>query len=282
VDETKIKLNRYNTTSGAWESYAATKIAESAGILTYTATLPRLSIFVITGTVLPTPTETAGAPSVGGGGGAPGAPTLPTGVVVEVSLTKMIDFGLAERTYTMNFTDPRQPITEIEFKLLQSTKDFSASVVKITAPPSDVGAAPGKVHSYLIISIGLPSAYYDEIKIKFNIDRAWLASQGISEGDIALYIYKDGEWVQLPTMIVAKDGVVSYIAISPSFSYFTISTIPPVVTPTPTPTPVITPTPTPVITPTPTPTPKPFPGFEVGIAITVLLALAIHLGRRKM
>ena len=54
-------------------------------------------------------------------------------------------------------------------------------------------------------------------------------------------------------------------------------------TPTPIPTPTVTPTPTPPIpvpTPSPTPTPKPF-GFEAGLAIAGLLAVAYLVLRRR-
>lgn len=261
-----LKAGRYILMAGVWQSGGN-----------------RLVAFAQKNITLTTPPPSApSAPSGGGGvGGAP--PSLP-GVTIEISITKYIDYGVAGRNYTVNVSYPNLSVTELGFGLLQSVKDFSVVVQKISGAPTGIDPAPGKVYSYLNIYIGLPSAFYGSVTIKFHVDRAWLAEERISENDIALYVYRDGTWVQLPTRIIARDGVVSYEATSTSFSIFAISTVP---TPTPTATPIITPTltPTPEITPTPTPTitPKPFPGFEFGIAIIALILIfRIHLARRKI
>ncbi|MEM2925128.1 MAG: TIGR04279 domain-containing protein [Methanocellales archaeon] len=236
----------------------------------------RLVAFAQQNITLAAPTPTAAPPAPGGGGGVGGAPPSLPGVTIEISITRYIDYGIAGRDYTVNVTYPNLSVTELGFGLLQSVKEFSVTVQKISGAPTGVPPAPGRVYSYLNIYIGLPSSFYSSVIIKFHVDRAWLASQGINENDIALYVYRDGNWIQLPTRIIGRDGFISYEATSTSFSIYAISTLP--VTPTPTPTPVITPTPTPTITPTPfitpTITPTPAPGFEAIIALIVLVALA--------
>ncbi len=244
-----LKAGRYILMAGVWQSGGNRLVAFAQQNLTLSSA--------------PTPA----AP--GGGGGIGGAPPSLPGVTIEITVTRYIDFGVAGRNYTINVTYPSLAVTEIGFSLLQSVKDFSITVQKISGPPIGVDYAPGKVYGYLNIYIGLPSAFYSNVIIRFNVDRAWLASQGISENDIALYVYRDGSWVQLPTKIVAKNGVVTYEAASTSFSIFAISAVLP--TPaTPTPTPTLTPTATP--TPTPTLTPTRVPGFE---ALALALAIVI-------
>jgi hypothetical protein len=89
-------------------------------------------------------------------------------------------------------------------------------------PGSDIPTAPGSVYQY----IDLVPARFTSITgttITFTVPVAWLEEHHLTPQDIVLYHYVNGQWVALPTTVVStSNGVVTFTAVSPSFSLFAI------------------------------------------------------------
>jgi PGF-pre-PGF domain-containing protein len=89
-------------------------------------------------------------------------------------------------------------------------------------------AAPGVVYRYVNIWVGddkFSNSNLQGAKVKFTVEKAWLAENSIDPASIKLLRYSD-TWSYLPTSIAGEDETfVHYTAFTPGFSVFAISSV---------------------------------------------------------
>ncbi len=172
-----------------------------------------------------TETETAscGGGNIGSGGGSP------RGGDDSGSSSTTFTFGSIQagtpQTLTVSGTD--LGVTEITLEVSQAVTNAKVTVKKLSAQPSDTsGSAGSSVYKYLQINVeNIPvGAFSGVIPIKFKVDKSWLVSNGINEGDVVLRRYVSGQWQELPTRRISSDSSFAlYEAETPGFSYFAIA-----------------------------------------------------------
>jgi PGF-pre-PGF domain-containing protein len=93
-------------------------------------------------------------------------------------------------------------------------------------PPSIVAALPNSVYHYFVINTNVEDGNVSSVDIQFEVERAWIAENGIDEQTIRLNWYnpRDEIWESLPTEKIGKDDLyVHYSATSPGLSLFAVT-----------------------------------------------------------
>ncbi|MBA7608482.1 hypothetical protein ES703_15659 [subsurface metagenome] len=125
-----------------------------------------------------------------------------------------------EGTPVTKVTVSASPEREITGSLkVQVLKKLPAGLVTVSAPET--------VYQYLNIpSENIAPGDVEKVTIEFKVERAWVASENIDEGTIALYRYDTSadEWTTLPTEKIGEDADYLYFsAESPGLSVFAIT-----------------------------------------------------------
>lgn len=160
----------------------------------------------------------------GGGGGSVGstASSSQAGQAAKV-VWSSIDAG---RTATAAIKDNALGVTEISFVVPEKVYNAWIQVAKRETLPKSVSTFGGKVYKSLEISKESALAEegsFTDAKIKFKVEKTWLAENTLTKEAVALFRYSDDSWNQLPTLGGQDDGTyVYYTAQTPGFSYFII------------------------------------------------------------
>jgi len=166
-------------------------------------------------------------------------------------------FEMAQGVHSVNFTAVGLEITNIGITTTGNATNVRLTVTHLAGKPSSVPTPQIEhIYGYLeIVHTNLDNSVIGSARIQFKVDKAWMASNGLQAGQIALYRFTS-TWDLLDTKLVSQDSAYYYFeAISPGLSYFVIGTVVKAVPTTP---PVTTP-----VTPTPPVPPAPQPPAEV-------------------
>ena len=129
-------------------------------------------------------------------------------------------------------------ISEITISAANQIPDRSqVTVQKFSDKPATLAIAPLAVqedaaipvYAYLeITAVGFTNNDVEEATIKFQVEKAWLTENGLSDAQIVLSRFSGDAWAELPTTVVTPDDTqddtyVYYSAVSPGFSTFAIT-----------------------------------------------------------
>jgi PGF-pre-PGF domain-containing protein len=157
--------------------------------------------------------------------------------------------------------------------------------------------APGEIYRNFNVWTGFSgwfsTDHLSDPTLTYTVNKSWVRNNNIKLSSISLYFYDTNNWIKLPTQKIDEDTLKYYfksnLIINGSLGHMAVSgqfnpSITPILTPKPTPIP--TPKPTPEITPTPTPITwtgvwsESIPGFQIIVALSVILLLLV-IGRRR-
>jgi PGF-pre-PGF domain-containing protein len=121
---------------------------------------------------------------------------------------------------------PGYAVTQLLITLEKDAGGVYVDVKKLGAAPSTLAKLPdGNVYQYLNITImNLSSSVIQQGRIRFEVSKAWIASNSINESTVALERYMRGEWQKLNTSIIDSTLNYSFFASeTPGFSIFAIT-----------------------------------------------------------
>lgn len=201
------------------------------------------------------PTTTTSSAAGGGGGGSYIPPSSSTTTVTSttappVTETETISNASAGSTVQLNITNSSQlKINQIQITLNNSVSNVNIQIQESSAPSANVAISSsiGAVYKYLqITKTNIQDSNIASVKIKFQVEKSWLSTNGIDVNTIALSRLVENTWTNLPTVKSGEDSTYVYFeATSPGLSLFAIigqklvmstsTTIPPITTSTTTP-----------------------------------------------
>jgi PGF-pre-PGF domain-containing protein len=115
------------------------------------------------------------------------------------------------------------PFTQIEFEALNDMTNVEVQVRALTSAPSSTGTITYNAYSYLQIVESFGEDDITNTKIQFKVPKVWLATESISNDNVALFRYNDDVWEEQETTITSEDSDnVYYEAVTTGFSYFAI------------------------------------------------------------
>jgi len=165
--------------------------------------------------------QTCYSPGGGGGGVGGGTTTTTLPPVIEGANIPNISAG---GTGQASFTN--LPITDISIESKNNVTNVRITITKTDAQPGTVAiGAPGQVYAYLSIDkTNITDSDITAVKIKFKVEKSWIANNNIDVSQIALYRYVNGEWTKLPTVKLSEDSTYIYFeSTSPGLSVFAIT-----------------------------------------------------------
>ncbi|MCH8987454.1 MAG: PGF-pre-PGF domain-containing protein, partial [Chloroflexi bacterium] len=117
-------------------------------------------------------------------------------------------------------------VTTVRITVTRDTREAIVTIERVP-PPSLVTPPSQKIFSYLEITAGqISDDAIKEVTIDFTVPTAWLKENQITEEDIVLLRLVEGSWTGLNTKRVdTSPDMVSYQAVSPGLSLFSISSI---------------------------------------------------------
>src|SRR3989338_1901372 len=196
-----------------------------------TSTSQTQSITISCGTTTTTTTTTGGG---GGGGGGDGASNVATSVKNALTATA----AGAKQTITIApIAVDKVGVSEIQLTAENAIPaGANLTVAKLKAKPSAIAQDPvstGKIYSYIEITpAGFATTDVKEATLKFQVTKAWLTENGVTQDKVALYRYASDKWSELTTTVLNSDDTNVYLsAVSPGFSTFAIGEKTPAVTP---------------------------------------------------
>ncbi|MCK4589987.1 MAG: PGF-pre-PGF domain-containing protein [Nanoarchaeota archaeon] len=114
--------------------------------------------------------------------------------------------------------------TKVEFTA--KTKIYTAvmHVFKLDSLPENIPSYDKQVYKYVHVKEwNLDEEDIENVKIEFKVSKTWLAENGLTSDNIALFRYID-EWKESPTTLQNEDDAYAYYsAATISFSYFAIA-----------------------------------------------------------
>ncbi len=132
----------------------------------------------------------------------------------------------ADSLTSMEVTAPELALTKVEFMLTEDTENARLSVSEpSTQAAAGLGTPSGTVYKYLeITSSNIQADTISSAKIKFKVEKSWLAENNLDKDTVKLNRYADNQWDTLPTRLVSEGpDNINYEAETPGFSYFAIS-----------------------------------------------------------
>ena len=199
---------------------------------------------------------------------------------VEASAARAWDNLGAGTTAVFTITNERIAVIGVVLDVKNDVTSPSLTVESLLSNPQ-LSLPSGKVFQYLQITKGnIADTDTSKITIKFKVSKTWLATNGVSENDIVLYRYTNGNWEELATVTTGADANnVLYESTTPGFSTFAVgvkSSVAPV--PEPVPVPTETPVPPPETVPTTEPAPVEAPTApEAGTSNTLIAWIVVLL-----
>jgi len=215
-----------------------------------------------------TVTTTTVAAGVGPGAAATTTtlPSVTTTTLPVVKEMKSITRIEANSSGTLNYTTV--PITQIEVNVKNTVISVQIEVTEQSTQPATISiGAPGVTYSYLTVTkTGITDEDVSSVKIKFKVEKSWIAANNIEPSTITLNRYVNGAWVALPTVQLSEDANYIYFeATSPGLSIFVVTAQKKAVTTTTLPT-----------TTTTLPPPPSDWWWIAGIVIVVLMAAFLY------
>ncbi len=213
VNQTVSVLITMNSSSaGTYKGVLLAVLANNSSII-FNSSVELGASFQVTVTSS-SPTTSTTTTSGGGGGG---AASMDSATFV---FTKVEEGELKE----YNINRLKLPVKKVSFKAVQGKKGYmKVEVAKTYTLPAGVPRISG-AHSYFEVRFtNVPSSYFADGVIEFEVETSWLKENGLNAGDVKLYRYTE-EWTPLPT-IVKEEALkkVRYTAATPGFSYFAIA-----------------------------------------------------------
>ncbi|WP_220682253.1 PGF-pre-PGF domain-containing protein [Methanofollis formosanus] len=199
-----VVLYRYH--GDAWQQLPTTHLENRDGAAYYTATTPGFSYFAVGGTAAPAPKSASGSS---------GSSSAVSAFAGSLQTGEKKTFLVGETAISKITVGACEPVSEL------------LVTVKKASLPGDVKTPEGQVYEFEEITLyRADPASFDGITLEFAVPSAWLASQGVGTGDIAMLRYVDGAWKHLETEFLGEEGGEAvYRAESPGFSYFAIATV---------------------------------------------------------
>ena len=158
-------------------------------------------------------------------------PDLPPGVVEYQTPTgeRYIGIKTIAGEWVVMMATPA-PITGLLAKVGADLDEVATTLEILPAMPADIiNELPSGQLAHTYFELACDNIEPDDFlagHLSFNIEKSWLEENNIHKWSVALYRY-DQEletWISLPTKRVSEDEVqVSYTAVIPEFSVFTIS-----------------------------------------------------------
>ena len=181
--------------------------------------------YAVTGAHSFTTTAAAAAASTGGSGSGGSSGGISTGA--QGSFEKKVWTSInAGETASVALKNGVLGVTEVSFSVPSTVYGAWVHVTKKDTLPSSVSAFSGKVYKNIEITKGPSLAKegaYTDASVKFKVEKAWFAENGLAKEAVALHHYENGVWTQLETIVGEDDGTyIHYSAKTPSFSYFVI------------------------------------------------------------
>ena len=157
----------------------------------------------------------------GGTGGTGGAPLV-------VTETENIGNATAGSTTHLNVTNSNKlKIYGIDITFNNSVSGASIQITESSAPGSNfaISSDTGAVYKYLqITKTNINDSDISSVKIKFQIEKSWLTSNGIDPSTVKLKRLVGSTWTDLPTVKISEDTTYVYFeATSPGLSLFAIT-----------------------------------------------------------
>ena len=95
-------------------------------------------------------------------------------------------------------------------------------------PASIVKTLNGEVFKYIRFdNINLSNSNMDKAVLNFQVEKVWMRSKNLSNGQIAIFRYDESgqKWTELQTTYTGEDAINAFFtAETPGFSYFAVST----------------------------------------------------------
>jgi PGF-pre-PGF domain-containing protein len=169
---------------------------------------------VVTVAATTTTTTTSSSGGGGGGGGASAAAGLK-----KVSYS-VINTGAA--TVIKDF-DKDSGLKEIQITVRNKVQNVQITILKLSTKPASVTEPAKMTYKYIEINkTNVSETDLSEVKIKFEVNKTWLSTNGFATGDVSLYRYTT-TWNKLTTALTGSDSnYYFYEATSPGMSYFAI------------------------------------------------------------
>jgi len=127
---------------------------------------------------------------------------------------------------TITFEEPELAITETIISVVNTVKDITLKLIKLTDKPATVAVdVPGKIYLYLNMQIlNIKDEDISSVNIKFKVPKSWVTTNSIDVSTILLNRWADDKWNTLSTSKVTEDtDYYHFEATSPGLSYFTIN-----------------------------------------------------------
>lgn len=173
-------------------------------------------------TPTPTPQPSATIPSGGSSGGTGGGGVTTMEPFDNIEIYEMIDGYLrSDQPVTYRFQTPEHWINELvingtenEYNIAIRIESLKGMSKLVTSP------APGTKY----INIWAGTKKIRDALIRFRVPNSWLASEGLTSGDVRMYRWDESRWVMLETRELNGDSTNSfYEARTNAFSQFAIS-----------------------------------------------------------
>lgn len=119
-------------------------------------------------------------------------------------------------------------IPELTINVVRTAENVSIRIEETTEKPTEIAVgAPGVVCRYLeITKENITDNNISSARIKFKVEKSWIAANGINEATITLYRYDPaaGTWTGLPTTKIGEDTTYLYFqSTSPGLSELAIA-----------------------------------------------------------
>ncbi len=166
---------------------------------------------------LPAAASSSSSSSSSGGGGG----TIVTTQPKKTQIFSQITPGAAA---IMKISDADIGLKQITIEVKNPANTVTITVIKLDGQPAAVTqSVTGKVFQWLnITKQNLDNSNIQSAKIRFNVTKSWLTSNGFSAADVVLRRFTT-LWESLPTVQISESSTdVEYEATTPGFSTFVI------------------------------------------------------------
>jgi len=210
-----ITMNPGTTTTLRW-----TITVSTSGSKTITFQLGNnVNAFSVSATGISTTTTTTagGGASAAGIGGVPG--------VGRIKVSKLWLEILPGKVEMWKITEPGIGLVEFQLQVRNKVNNVKITINRLDRKPTTiVHEIEGKVYQYIEINkTNLVDDDIEKVKIKFRVNKTWIAKNRIDKTMVSLYRYENG-WEKLPTQLVDEDDEhVYYEAETNKLSIFAIA-----------------------------------------------------------
>jgi PGF-pre-PGF domain-containing protein len=158
----------------------------------------------------------------GGSGGGGGGGGVSSGEPFDnIAMYETRDGSLqAGHPVTFSFSKAGHWISEIVITGKESENDVS---IRVEALKGRSRLAAVDIPGAKYMDIWINTKKVKEALIRFKVENSWIASGGISSGDVRMYRWNGGKWDKLETTVIKKDASYTYFeAETPGFSPFAV------------------------------------------------------------